>query len=193
MFGSSKKGIVIGARVHPGEVPGSHVMTGIIDELTSDSEFAKILRETFVFYIFPIFNPDGVGRGHYRVDTNGLNLNRCYLTPSPKYHPSIYAVKKVIMHLHSQDRFFAFLDLHAHPSRKGTFIYGNFSQELSKQVDACIFPKILSMNSTDFEYEGSNFTSQQMNCKDKSDHMSKEGSGRVAIFRATKNAHSWTV
>ena len=113
MFGSSKKGIVIGARVHPGEVPGSHVMTGIIDELTSDSEFAKILRETFVFYIFPIFNPDGVGRGHYRVDTNGINLNRCYLNPSPKNHPSIYAVKKVIMHLHSQDRFFAFLDLHA--------------------------------------------------------------------------------
>ena len=29
-FGSQKKGIVISARVHPGEVPGSHVMTGIL-------------------------------------------------------------------------------------------------------------------------------------------------------------------
>ena len=101
-FGSGKKAIVIGARVHPGEIPGSHVMTGIIDELTSDSEFAVLLRNTFVFYIFPIFNPDGVSRGHYRVDTNGINLNRCYLNPSAKDHPSIYAARSIIMHLHNQ-------------------------------------------------------------------------------------------
>lgn len=37
----------------------------------------------------------------------------------------------------------------------------------------CIFPKVLSMNSIDFEYEGSNFTEKNMNCKDKADHMSK--------------------
>lgn len=117
--------IVLGARVHPGEVPGSHVMTGILEELTSDTEVSKLLRDNFVFYIFPIFNPDGVARGHYRVDTNGINLNRCYLNPSAKAHPPIYAVKSLIMYLHAQSRFFAFLDLHAHASRKGTFIYGN--------------------------------------------------------------------
>lgn len=87
----------------------------------------KKLRDEFVFYIFPILNPDGVVRGHYRVDTNGINLNRCYINPSPKDQPSIYAVKKIIAYLHSQNRFFAFLDLHAHAARKGTFIYGNCS------------------------------------------------------------------
>ena len=77
------------------------------------------------------------------------------------------------MHLHEQGKFFAFLDLHAHAARKGTFIYGNYSKELMKQTDACLFPRLLSINSKDFEYEGSNFTEKNMNCKDRGDHMSK--------------------
>lgn len=84
MFNCDKKCIVVTARVHPGEVPSSHVMTGIIDELTKDNEVVNALRDNVVFYIFPILNPDGVARGHYRVDTNGINLNRCYINPNPK-------------------------------------------------------------------------------------------------------------
>ena len=100
-------------------------MTGIIDEITEDNESSRLLRDKFVFYFFPIFNPDGVARGHYRVDTNGINLNRCYINPSPKNHPPIYAVKKVITHFHNKNKYFGFLDLHAHAARKGVFIYGN--------------------------------------------------------------------
>ena len=32
-----------------------------------------------------------------------------------------------------------------------------------------------------------------MYCKDINDHVSKEGAGRVAIFKATKNPYSWTL
>lgn len=32
-----------------------------------------------------------------------------------------------------------------------------------------------------------------MYCKDKADQVSKEGSGRVAIYKATKNAYAWTL
>lgn len=149
-FSPDKKAIVISARVHPGEVPGSHVMTGFLNELLQTNGFGKLLRDEFVFYVFPILNPDGVGRGHYRVDTNGINLNRCYLAPSAKKQPSIYAIRKIIMHLNSEKRFFAFLDLHAHAAKKGTFIYGNYTSELLKQIDTCLFPKILSLNSEDF-------------------------------------------
>lgn len=49
------------------------------------------------------------------------------------------------------------------------------------------------MNSQNFEYEGSNFTQKNMYVKERGDHMSKEGAGRVAIFKATKNAFSWTL
>lgn len=84
VFEGEKRCVIIGARVHPGEVPGSHVMCGIIDELTESSRLAEALRDNFIFYIMPIFNPDGVARGHFRVDINGINLNRCYINPSPK-------------------------------------------------------------------------------------------------------------
>ena len=125
-------------------------MTGILKELTENNEKMRRLRDHFVFYIFPIFNPDGVARGHYRVDTKGINLNRCYINPTIKGQPAIYAVKKIIMHCHENNKFYAFLDLHAHAARKGTFIYGNWSNELKKQLDACLFPRILALNSIDF-------------------------------------------
>lgn len=32
-----------------------------------------------------------------------------------------------------------------------------------------------------------------MYCKDIGDHVSKEGAGRVALFKATKNPYSWTL
>jgi hypothetical protein len=35
IFSAAKPGIVFTARVHPGEVPGSHVMTGLIKALVS--------------------------------------------------------------------------------------------------------------------------------------------------------------
>jgi hypothetical protein len=40
-----------------------------------------------------MINPDGVYRGHYRTDTDGLNLNRFYITPSKLEHPSVFAIK----------------------------------------------------------------------------------------------------
>jgi murein tripeptide amidase MpaA len=111
---------------------------------------AEFLRNQFVFYLFPILNPDGVRRGHFRVDTNGINLNRCYINPSAKAQPSIYAVRKTVLSCYNRGNYFAFLDLHAQASRTGNFIYGNSLNELSKQVQACLFPKILSLNSENF-------------------------------------------
>ena len=86
------------------------------------------------------------------MDTNGINLNRCYINPNPRTHSPIYAVKKTIMHFHNKGKYFGFLDLHAHAARKGVFIYGNSTDELEKQTLICLFPKILSMNSEIFEY-----------------------------------------
>jgi murein tripeptide amidase MpaA len=61
-----KKGIVITARVHPGESNSSHVMQGVLDFITGESREAKILRRNFVFKIVPMLNPDGVIYGNSR-------------------------------------------------------------------------------------------------------------------------------
>jgi murein tripeptide amidase MpaA len=62
--------------VHPGETQGSWMMQGLIDYLIGDDENAKYLRETFVFKIIPMQNPDGVIVGNYRCSLMGTDLNR---------------------------------------------------------------------------------------------------------------------
>ena len=52
----SRKGVVVSARVHPGESNSSYMMKGLIDYLTGPSLDAKILRDNFVFKIVPKSN-----------------------------------------------------------------------------------------------------------------------------------------
>lgn len=95
----NKKYVYISARVHPGEVAASHMLNGFLGFLLSDPtrDFRlKLVLHHFVFVIIPILNPDGVYRGHYRTDTHGHNLNRCYVNPDRQTQPTIYAADKII-------------------------------------------------------------------------------------------------
>ena len=65
---------------------------------------AEVVRDNFVIKVIPMLNPDGVAHGHYRTDTRGVNLNRMYLNPDPKLHPSIFAAKSVVLHHHQVSR-----------------------------------------------------------------------------------------
>ena len=87
------------ARVHPGETPGSHVLNGMIKYILKNEQRSKLLRDNFVFVMIPMLNPDAVYRGHYRVDTQGNNLNRFYKSPEPDNQPTIYACKELFINL----------------------------------------------------------------------------------------------
>ena len=59
------------------------------------------------------------------------------------------------------------MDLHAHPQRKGNFIYGNAMETTEQQIQTQLFPRILALNCPEFDYIGSSFSKYHMNAKDR--------------------------
>jgi murein tripeptide amidase MpaA len=74
-----------------------------------------------------MINPDGVFRGYFRHDTNGVNLNRLYINPNHSEAPAIYGIKELVMRYYNEDknRIYSYIDLHAHGTKRGCFFYGN--------------------------------------------------------------------
>ena len=91
-----RKGLVISSRVHPGETGASFMMKGIIDYLVGPSLGARMLRDNFVIKVIPMLNPDGVILGNTRCSLAGVDLNRIWLDPSQKQHPTIYHMKQLL-------------------------------------------------------------------------------------------------
>ena len=60
-------------RTHPSESPGSYVLDGLVDYLTSDTEESAGLRRRIDAYILPFSNPDGVAKGLSRSNALGVN------------------------------------------------------------------------------------------------------------------------
>lgn len=55
--------VFLSARVHPGETNASWVMKGTLEYLMSNNPTAQSLRESYIFKIVPMLNPDGVING----------------------------------------------------------------------------------------------------------------------------------
>ena len=78
---------------------------------------------------------------------------------------------------------YVYIDLHGHASKRGCFIYGNNFLKEKDMVECMLFPKLISLNSSHFDFLACNFTKKNMYHKDKKDGLSKEGSGRVSMFK----------
>lgn len=89
----NRKGVVITARVHPGESNSSYVMKGAIDFLSSEDIEAIELRKHFVFKIVPMINVDGVVFGNNRCSLSGFDLNRIWKKPDVQLFPEVVAIK----------------------------------------------------------------------------------------------------
>ncbi|XP_061679258.1 cytosolic carboxypeptidase 4 isoform X2 [Syngnathoides biaculeatus] len=117
--------IVLTSRVHPGESNASWVMKGTLEFLCSNDPIAQALRETFVFKIIPMLNPDGVINGMNRCDLSREDLNRQWCKPDPILCPTIYHTKGFLYYLNSIGRApLVFCDYHGHSRKKNVFLYG---------------------------------------------------------------------
>lgn len=117
-----RKGIVIDARVHPGENMASFAMEAILWHLTGPGLTAKILRDNFVFYIVPMLNVDGVVVGNHRCNLSGMDLNRIWNDPSKKNHAEIFYTKALIKKVKEERDLFLYLDIHGHNRKRNIFL-----------------------------------------------------------------------
>lgn len=85
--------LVLLGRQHPPEVPGALALQAFIRELLDDSELARRFREVFQVVAVPNLNPDGVARGHWRLNANYVDLNRDW---GPFSQPATRAVGSFI-------------------------------------------------------------------------------------------------
>ncbi|KPJ19308.1 Cytosolic carboxypeptidase-like protein 5 [Papilio machaon] len=88
---------------------------------------------------------------------------------------------------------FLYIDLHGHASKKGIFMYGNHFEDVERSVECMLLPRIMSLNNLHFHFASCNFTERNMYLKDRRDGMSREGSGRVAVLKATGLVRSYTL
>ncbi|XP_067655304.1 cytosolic carboxypeptidase 2-like isoform X4 [Haliotis asinina] len=169
-----KKAVVVTSRVHPGESNSSWMMKGFLDYLTGNSADAKLLRDTFIFKIVPMLNPDGVIVGNYRCSLAGRDLNRNYKTVLKDSYPSVWHTKNMIRKLLQEREIIVYCDLHGHSRKQNVFIYGCENRHNpSRRLKERIFPCMLSKNAPDkFSFNCCKFKVQK----------SKEGTGRIVMW-----------
>lgn len=96
------------------------------------------------------------------MDQMGENLNRYYNDPNQLKQPSIFAAKTLIEYYAKNKKLCMYLDMHAHASKRGCFIYGNVLETVNDQVQNQLFCKLISLNSPHFEYEACLFDKEHM-------------------------------
>ena len=103
-------------------------------------------------------------------------------------HPKIQTDEE----LHdTENGIYIYIDLHGHASKRGCFIYGNHFPKETDMVECMLLPKLISINSSHFDFQACNFTEKNMYHMDKKDGLSKDGSGRVSMFKALGIIHRY--
>ncbi|XP_030621197.1 cytosolic carboxypeptidase 2 [Chanos chanos] len=171
----SKRAVVVTARVHPGETNGSWMMQGFLDFLLGDSPDARLLRETFIFKVVPMLNPDGVVVGNYRCSLSGRDLNRNYRTLLREAFPCVWYTRNMVKRLLDEREVVLYCDFHGHSRKNNVFMYGcDTRDDVSLRLHERVFPLMMSKNATDqFSFRSCKFKVQK----------SKEGTGRIVMWK----------
>ncbi|KAL5004498.1 hypothetical protein ScPMuIL_017954 [Solemya velum] len=191
--------IFLSGRVHPGECNASWVMKGTVDFLLSKKPVAQLLRESFIFKIVPMLNPDGVINGNHRCSLAGEDLNRRWDNPCPRLHPTIFHSKGLLQYLQMINKTpLVYCDYHGHSRKKNIFLYGCSSSQSwipnDTQNPACTgnkaedngyktLPRVLHTIAHAFSWPNCSFVLEK----------SKETTARVVVWRQIGVIRSYTM
>ena len=186
--------IFITARVHPGETPGTMMMNGILKTLfDKENPYSKMLLENFVFKIVPIINVDGVSHGHFRLDVNGYNLNRCYYNPDQNIHPENFAITKIFYFYAEKYKIRYYFDLHADMNVRGVYTFGNAISNFEEHVENVLFSFVFKLYCNHVNFCHCIFNEKNMIIRAKNDNAGKEATSRVQFHKKTGLIHTYTV
>lgn len=68
--------VVLLTRQHPPELTGYFAFQVFLETILEESQLSKKFLDKYHILAFPILNPDGVDLGHWRHNSNGIDLNR---------------------------------------------------------------------------------------------------------------------
>ena len=155
-----------------------------------------------------MLNPDGVICGNYRCSLAAVDLNRRWARPSAKLHPTIHALKKLLLRLHVRQPVALYVDIHGHSRKQRVFMYGCEDQGPSARMGPGrigapssllpqVFPLLISRvcgtkaGEKDGGKSGDNFFSfGSCNYLIKK---AKESTGRVVVHRELSLVTSYTL
>eukprot|EP00826_Nyctotherus_ovalis_P004872 TRINITY_DN11083_c0_g1_i1.p1 TRINITY_DN11083_c0_g1~~TRINITY_DN11083_c0_g1_i1.p1 ORF type:complete len:528 (+),score=114.57 TRINITY_DN11083_c0_g1_i1:662-2245(+) len=186
-FHKEKTYIVITARVHAAETPGSYKVQGILSFLTGSDPVAKKLRESHVFLILPMLNPDGVIMGNNRCSLAGADLNRCWGLPHAKLNPELFRLKKYLLELCNvrKKQILIYCDLHGHSRLLNSFMYACHKETgtLCSWTQLRLLPRLLAKETHIIDFSQCSF------------HVTpdKASTGRVIIWKELKVVNSFTL
>ena len=153
-------------------------MQGFLKFIAGNTQEAINLRKRVVFKVIPMTNPDGVIAGNYRTSLSGNDLNRQFLSPNPKLHPTVDSIKKlcaaIMSHARQSDPIAGFIDIHGHSRKKSVFMYGpHYPLHNERYLKSKVLPKILDDKTQMFRFYSCKFRIEK----------SKIKTARVVLFK----------
>ena len=104
--------IFLTGRQHPPEVTGALAMRHFVERLYESDAIAREFRGAFGVLMVPNMNPDGVAKGYWRHNVNGVDLNRDW---GPFTQIETQLVRELLSPFRSggRERLLLFLDFHS--------------------------------------------------------------------------------